>query len=191
MYGFHDLVCIHCKYIYIHIIIYIYIIYIDTFIRAIYWMFIFDVSIIISLCEENSNCIYFLLRSRLSKHTVFVWRIIECLTTIVTSFKKLYLTFICLFSKIHRFVRGSSSYFLYIYLCRRTFCRIKTIFGTMTLSLECLWLATYFLPFFIIYIFWNTFFRFVSLLRVKPKITFKTFNSYICQSKSFSVTTIW
>ena len=141
--------------------------------------------------EEKSNCIYFLLRSRLSKHTVFVWRIIECLTTIVTSFKKLYLTFICLFSKIHRFVRGSSSYFLYIYLCRRTFCRIKTIFGTMTLSLECLWLATYFLPFFIIYIFWNTFFRFVSLLRVKPKITFKTFNSYICQSKSFSVTTIW
>ena len=149
------------------------------------------ITYVVTWWEEKSNCIYFLLRSRLSKHTVFVWRIIECLTTIVTSFKKLYLTFICLFSKIHRFVRGSSSYFLYIYLCRRTFCRIKTIFGTMTLSLECLWLATYFLPFFIIYIFWNTFFRFVSLLRVKPKITFKTFNSYICQSKSFSVTTIW
>ena len=77
------------------------------------------ITYVVIWCKEKSKCIYFRLRSYLSKRTVYVWRIIECLTTVVTSFKKLYLTFICLFSKIHRFVRGSSSYFLYIYLCRK------------------------------------------------------------------------
>ena len=108
--------------IYIHIIIYIVYRYITCHSSHLLNVHIccFNkefITYVVIWWEEKSNCIYFLLRSRLSKHTVLVWRIIECLTTIVTSFKKLYLTFICLFSKIHRYVRGSSSYFYtYIYV---------------------------------------------------------------------------